>query len=225
MKCRAARELFDGRLDDGLSYAEQRLLKDHLQTCPACTAEFRRLSATVRLLRDLPEVEPSPTFLQDVLRMARQSEPALDRATIERAGWLSRMAASLRIPALGQSRPWAVAYIALGLAIGIGGSSVLKTWMRGPAVAVGTRAATSAAETTDGSTPLPASPFKDLVETMIAAETPNVAETPDSSGVQAPPDWRTDWSQLGGIQDQQVNASPSNRRPAGSGSGGAYVVF
>jgi hypothetical protein len=223
MKCRAARDLFQGRIDEGLSFEEGRGLDLHLGACPECDLAFRKLARTVDLLRDQPEIEPSPTFLQDVLRRARQSAADVEPDLLQ-SSRVRRWIDALHLPSFELSRPWSIAYVALGLAIGVGGSSLLtQRWIdsRAPSTAP---AVSSTATDTEGGTPMPSGPFEDLVKEMMArAETTAPGASEDTTAAGAP-DWGSDWSGPAGARDRQVQASPTARGGAGNG-GGAYVVF
>lgn len=55
MKCGEVAKHVQEHLDYRLSSAEYRKLKEHLQSCPNCTAYLDSLKKTVRLYREYPD--------------------------------------------------------------------------------------------------------------------------------------------------------------------------
>jgi len=80
MKCNAAQDLFSAAFDGELSVAEERELKAHLSSCPACSREFALFSKSVRLVSSLPRPSANPFFEQKVLRELRTREVPATRA-------------------------------------------------------------------------------------------------------------------------------------------------
>ncbi len=80
MKCNAAQDLFSAAFDGELSVAEERELKAHLSSCPACSREFALFSKSVRLVNSLPRPSANPFFEQKVLRELRTREVPSTRA-------------------------------------------------------------------------------------------------------------------------------------------------
>ncbi len=87
MNCRSAEPLFSALIEDELSQKERRDLEAHLLGCRRCSAGVRELRATLTLLREVPAVETSPHFLDDVLARVRSGE-ALRPGLLEWAGGL-----------------------------------------------------------------------------------------------------------------------------------------
>ena len=85
-RCANARALGSAALDGGLSAFEQRLLDDHLDTCPDCAAVVAEMGRVTALVRATP-VE-APTVL------AAPARPAKGR----RLGWAAR--ASIAVASL-----------------------------------------------------------------------------------------------------------------------------
>jgi hypothetical protein len=89
MRCDEVRPLISVGLDGELAGDLAARVRAHLEGCPGCAAEREALSATVRLLRALPEAEP-PVDLRCRIAAAvlaeecRASRPALLQ------GWLAR---------------------------------------------------------------------------------------------------------------------------------------
>jgi anti-sigma factor RsiW len=234
MNCKTARGLFSLRLDEGLSYEEQRALTHHLDRCPGCAGELRKLERTVGLVRGLPEILPPDMFVQDVLRAARQVKGGAAIASSPSFGERLRDFVSglewLRSPR------FAPAALALGLVVGVTASVLIlhphpaveiaqqlpasspKT--TGPAVAV---APTAAPIVGPASIPVASGPFEELVAQMkdrLEADTPGVAEdTTGSMNFQWGP--TRDGAGIG----QQVGAGPSSPTSGNRRGGRVYVVF
>lgn len=68
MQCLKVRELLSPYLDGELSLAEQEEVSAHLAVCPSCRAEFELLSDLASILKDLPELSPTPGFSARVLK-------------------------------------------------------------------------------------------------------------------------------------------------------------
>jgi anti-sigma factor RsiW len=74
MNCRSAESLFSSFLEDELSQKERRSFETHLLSCRRCSVAIRELRATIDMVQDLPEVETSPHFEEDVLARIRSGE-------------------------------------------------------------------------------------------------------------------------------------------------------
>ncbi len=72
-------------LDRQLTRDEEALVKEHLAACVECQCEVETWGLLFSDLGTLPELDPSPVFLQEVLRKAPVREPVGDRAR----GWLA----------------------------------------------------------------------------------------------------------------------------------------
>jgi anti-sigma factor RsiW len=74
MNCHQAREhasdYIDGELDDEIAA----LLEAHLTTCPTCPPLMAALIGVLAELRDLPDLEPSTTWVQATLARAAATE-------------------------------------------------------------------------------------------------------------------------------------------------------
>jgi anti-sigma factor RsiW len=228
MNCKIARGLFSLRLDDGLSYEEQRRLSQHLDSCSNCMEEYRGLERTVGLLHSLPEIEASGTFLQDVLRAARQTQgeglPASSAPGLwERfRGWASSAV-------LDPAPRWAVAALALGLVVGISGSILVFHGARAPEVAQQVQSlAIPHPETSVTAEPaqvspssMPSGPFEDLVQEMLRRTESGSAGATDSSSTTSP-EWGAGWDPA--VHGQTVGQEPATTRGRGR-EGSVYIVF
>jgi len=75
MRCEQAGKLMSQRLDDQLSAQGGGRLEDHLATCSACQAEWRRMQALDRLFRSAPMVQAPPHLsAQVVARISRRKQ-------------------------------------------------------------------------------------------------------------------------------------------------------
>lgn len=75
MNCDSYLELLSARLDGELTEAEERELKAHLESCPACRAAGTQLAALRPAFAGLEELPASEGFARDVMDRIRKSEP------------------------------------------------------------------------------------------------------------------------------------------------------
>lgn len=236
MNCKTARGLFSLHLDEGLSYEEQRILLRHLDACPDCAAEHRKLERTIGLVRNLPDVPAPDMFLQNVLRAARQAEPA-------RAGTPARGIGE-RIRDFFAGLEWlssprvAPAALALGLIVGVTASVLILRSNRLPEVAerAGQQVTAPLAPSVESgygtapvagsivgpsSIPVASGPFEDLIAQMMHRLDANSQETGDSTTA---PELQWGPTRDAAGLGQQVGARPTvpGRGQAG---GRVYVVF
>lgn len=66
MDCRTAHDHLSAYLDHAVPAATREVLDDHLGACPRCRRELTQLQTVMAWVRDLPTIEPSPSFLQEV---------------------------------------------------------------------------------------------------------------------------------------------------------------
>lgn len=224
MNCRKIRSRFSMRLDGDLNYVEQREFEEHLERCAACNAEFRSMERTVKLVRDLPEVEVSETFVQDVVRRARQASPSPAPGVVEKLRIYWREAHWIGTPQM------AAAAVVFGLLVGVG-AGMLAFRGEGPTATVAQQVsepsapASTAAPAIDATraadeTPVPGS-LGDLVDEMkhrLEGEGSGATDSVETT----PPDWGPTRDQLG--VGQQVGAAPGAQRNGSSG-GRVYIVF
>jgi anti-sigma factor RsiW len=78
-KCTEIRELSHAALDGELDAAARARFEGHLEACPACRREYDALTRAVAAFEAAPRLEPSPTFVADVMRRARSAEAARAR--------------------------------------------------------------------------------------------------------------------------------------------------
>lgn len=74
MNCKKIKELLQLYIDNTLTFGEKQLVEQHLEKCSACRAELKSLSATVRLIKSLPEISTSPDFTEKLMSKISQIE-------------------------------------------------------------------------------------------------------------------------------------------------------
>ena len=84
MNCRSAETLYSAFLEDELSQEERRSLEAHLMGCRRCALSVKELKATLEVMSDLPAIETSPHFEEEIFDRIRSGE-ALRPTLIE---WL-----------------------------------------------------------------------------------------------------------------------------------------
>lgn len=80
MTCQDIEMILPGYLDQGLSAEEERLVAEHLQTCPACRDTLSELTRGVSLARGLKDEDP-PAWLKARIMEQVRSEAKTRRAT------------------------------------------------------------------------------------------------------------------------------------------------
>jgi len=93
MNGRSAEPRLSAFLEDDLSQKERRSLEAHLLACRRCSLSVRELRATLELLQNVPYMETSPHFEEDVLARVRSGE-ALRPTVVE---WLKGLIEPARL--------------------------------------------------------------------------------------------------------------------------------
>ncbi|HEY6221162.1 MAG TPA: zf-HC2 domain-containing protein, partial [Candidatus Eisenbacteria bacterium] len=93
MNCRSAEPLLSAFLEDDLSQKERRSLEAHLLACRRCSLAVRELRATLELVQNVPFMETSPHFEEDLLARIRSGE-ALRPTVVE---WLKGLLEPARL--------------------------------------------------------------------------------------------------------------------------------
>lgn len=93
MNCRSAEPLLSAFLEDDLSQKERRSLETHILACRRCALSVRELRATLELVRNVPYMETSPHFEEDLLARIRSGE-ALRPTVVE---WLKGLLEPARL--------------------------------------------------------------------------------------------------------------------------------
>jgi anti-sigma factor RsiW len=74
MNCRSAESLYSAFLEDELNQEERRSLEAHLMGCRRCSVAVKDLKQTLALVGDLPAVETSPHFEDEIFDRIRSGE-------------------------------------------------------------------------------------------------------------------------------------------------------
>lgn len=89
MRCEEIQTLLSAGLDGEIDAAGQGRMEHHLQSCSVCAAEQEALSATIRLLRALPEADP-PLELRGRIATALMEAHRRSQRRWLNLGWLAR---------------------------------------------------------------------------------------------------------------------------------------
>jgi predicted anti-sigma-YlaC factor YlaD len=92
MDCQTAHDHLSAYLDHTLTMPTRELLDTHLGECPQCRRELRQLQTVIAWVRDLPTIQPSPTFLPQVHERVEQ----LSRRSL--SFFFRRLAGALPLP-------------------------------------------------------------------------------------------------------------------------------
>jgi hypothetical protein len=206
MNCRTARGLFSLHIDKCLSYEEERALIQHLEECTTCAAEYKGVERTVGWVRDLPEIPPSETFLQDVLLAAKETRQAA--AVPLTAGWRERIREFFAGLSWASSPLVAPAALILGLGVGLGGTMVAFHGLGGGGSA-GPSLADAPLAVEQVEPQPPSGPFEDLVQEMLRRAE---SERTEEEATESVPDLEWGPPLDVDIRGQQVGASPETWR-------------
>jgi hypothetical protein len=72
MNCQEIELQLSGYLEKSLDSIRMKSIETHLSTCPFCRAELHTLSDCIRIVADLPKVEPPSGFSQRIMACARE---------------------------------------------------------------------------------------------------------------------------------------------------------
>ena len=88
MNCLQAEEHFSAHFEDTLDYETLQDFEKHLATCEACQQEYARFQESVKVVQQLPQIEPSPYFMPTLLqRIAEEQREIGGVKGIAAAGW------------------------------------------------------------------------------------------------------------------------------------------
>ena len=88
MNCLQAEEQFSAHFEDTLDYETLRGLEEHLAACEACQQEYARFQESVKVVQQLPQIEPSPYFMPTLLqRIAEEQREISGVKGIVTTGW------------------------------------------------------------------------------------------------------------------------------------------
>ncbi len=74
MKCLQAEEHFSAHFEDTLDYQTLQRFEEHLAACEACQQEYTRFQESVKAVRQLPQIEPSPDFMPTLLQRLAEEQ-------------------------------------------------------------------------------------------------------------------------------------------------------
>ena len=88
MNCLQAEELFSDHLEDTLDYQTLQGFEEHLAACEACQHEYARFQESVKVVQELPQIEPSPYFMSTLQqRLATAQRETSSTKEIAATGW------------------------------------------------------------------------------------------------------------------------------------------
>ena len=98
MNCLQAEEHFSAHLEDTLDYQTLHGFEEHLAECEACQHEYARFQASVKVVQELPQIEPSPYFMSTLQqRLATEQREPRSVKEIAATSW-RQLLDSLRRP-------------------------------------------------------------------------------------------------------------------------------
>ena len=92
MNCKKIKNLLQLYIDDALTFGEKQLVEEHLEGCSACRTELKSLSATVKLIKSLPEVSTPSNFTENIMAKISREEIQIQ------SSWLDRLKKQVSIP-------------------------------------------------------------------------------------------------------------------------------
>jgi anti-sigma factor RsiW len=92
MNCKKIKNLLQLYIDDALTFGEKQLVKEHLEVCSACRTELKSLSASVKLIKSLPEVSTPPNFTENLMAKISHEEIQIQST------WMDRLKKQVTIP-------------------------------------------------------------------------------------------------------------------------------
>ena len=88
MNCLQAEEHFSAHFEDTLDYETLQGFEKHLAVCEVCQQEYARFQESVKAVRQLPQIEPSPYFMPTLLqRIAEERDEINGVKGITATGW------------------------------------------------------------------------------------------------------------------------------------------
>lgn len=88
MNCLQAEEHFSAHFEDTLDYETLQGFEEHLAACEVCQQEYARFQESVKVVQQLPQIEPSPYFMPTLLqRIAEEQREIGGVKGIATAGW------------------------------------------------------------------------------------------------------------------------------------------
>lgn len=100
MNCKKIKNLLQLYIDNALTFGEKQLVEEHLEGCSVCRTELKSLSATVKLIKFLPEVSTPPDFTQNIMAKISQEKIQIQ------SSWMDRLEKQVSISGLSFPRKW-----------------------------------------------------------------------------------------------------------------------
>jgi len=94
MNCQKTKKLLQLYIEDALTFGEKQLVEQHLEECSACRTELKSLSATVKLIKSLPEVSTPSNFTENLMAKISREEIQIQ------SSWMDRLKRQVSIPQL-----------------------------------------------------------------------------------------------------------------------------
>ena len=94
MNCQKTKKLLQLYIEDALTFGEKQLVEQHLEECSACRTELKSLSATVKLIKSLPEVSTPSNFTENLMAKISREEIQIQST------WMDRLKKQVTIPQL-----------------------------------------------------------------------------------------------------------------------------
>jgi hypothetical protein len=88
MDCEKARDRFSSLWEKELTPSEEKVVKEHLSSCPECQREFEQFEKTMRWLHSVGEVEVPDEFLPELYKKMEERE-RITSAEKSRGGWFN----------------------------------------------------------------------------------------------------------------------------------------
>jgi len=88
MDCDKARDRFSSLWEKELTPFEEKVVKEHLSSCPECQREFEQFEKTMRWLHSVGEVEVPDEFLPELYKKMEERE-RITSAEKSRGGWFN----------------------------------------------------------------------------------------------------------------------------------------
>ena len=93
MECEKIRERFSSLLEGDLSPSEEKMIKEHLASCPECQKDFETFKKTMNWLHSVDEVEAPEGFLTEIYQKKEER-----KRMGSRQGWVHRLS-RMNLPA------------------------------------------------------------------------------------------------------------------------------
>jgi hypothetical protein len=97
MECEKVRDRFSSLLDGDLNLEEEKIVREHLTSCPGCREELERFEKAMRWLHAIEEVEVPDEFLSGIYKKIEDRDRKIAMSKSLRERWLS-FPVSMKLP-------------------------------------------------------------------------------------------------------------------------------